>query len=612
MKFLLWLVLAVLVGCTGATTTTPVVVNQSLVLDGSSSNDGRRWWARGPMTDLDKSRRVSVSVTGAASAPVAFLLTNTSSVSGYRPGLGNLNGDLAPRSFTEDRIASSTEPRVREAVSSLPKVYHARPASRAVVTSEAPPSPALGDTLVFRDTGSGSVVNTPVTLRYRSAQPISGRHLNLWVANDSWDGNTDAIVDAANPNPEPSSKDWTIPWSPPSHLVTPAMLTALADRLLKDGTNDIYGWVTNLLGREWAEGGSPAPEFIDGRGDLHIFVKNLNPTQTSASSGVLMGYFDATNNFRQGAYSWASSSNERILFALDADSLANSDGKAWSTSAYWPSRTISTLAHEFQHMIHFYQKQVRNGLTVQTDAWINEMASMMVEDLVASKLEIPGPRGVPLLDSGYDYSSGKAPLSSGRLLDFLVYHDWISLTGWGDGNNRSTLESYSNAYAFGAWLLRNYGGPTVLRDLVTNSQTNEQAVLRAVANHSAFTGTGPTFAGLVQDWGLATYLGAASVRSGLDYSTYSDSTQTTSVAFTSTLGNATYSLGSINLYNYAYQVGVKEHRGPWTSSSWSETNPIYAGATFFLLAQKASGSVQRYSLLLPPQVALTVVVGSVP
>jgi hypothetical protein len=67
-------------------------------------------------------------------------------------------------------------------------------------------------------------------------------------------------------------------------------------------------------------------------------------------------YYDSINEFSHLAHPY---SNEKEIIALNADSGPLSD-------PYWPP----TLAHEFPHMIHWYQN--RNAET-----WLNEGASML-------------------------------------------------------------------------------------------------------------------------------------------------------------------------------------------------------------------------------------------
>ena len=81
------------------------------------------------------------------------------------------------------------------------------------------------------------------------------------------------------------------------------------------------------------------------------------------TEGGVAGYFYAKDNFKSSYYS---GSNQRIMFYLDAVMFANGDGidgTDWDVSDPSPGDIVSTLTHEFQHMIHFYQKQIKSELT---------------------------------------------------------------------------------------------------------------------------------------------------------------------------------------------------------------------------------------------------------
>ena len=128
----------------------------------------------------------------------------------------------------------------------------------------------------------------------------------------------------------------------------------------------------------------------------------------------------------------------------------------------------STLAHEFQHMINFGQKTMPSMKTAQTEAqvlfsqtWSNEMMSMVCEDMVQEYL------GVQDKDS---------PI--GRLPWFCQYYYLSGLTDWLGGN--SVQVSYAGAYAFGAYLARNYGGKELIKQIAINNYVDQQAITQAL------------------------------------------------------------------------------------------------------------------------------------
>ena len=202
------------------------------------------------------------------------------------------------------------------------------------------------------------------------------------------------------------------------------------------------------------------------------------------------------------------------MFYADAVMFANEDGLSWDINDSWPKEMISTLAHEFQHMIHFYQKTVLRA-DVNTDTWINEMLSESTEDIIATKI-------------GHNVES-RYPLFN--------ENNTLSLTTW---NNQ--LADYSKVNVYGAYLLRNYGGAKLLHDIVHNSFDDQQAVVDAV--NKSDNGSGKTFASLLNEWGVAVML--SDHDNLVDTPVYNIGT-----LFDDVYGSINYEMRSINLFNYS-------------------------------------------------------------
>ena len=159
-------------------------------------------------------------------------------------------------------------------------------------------------------------------------------------------------------------------------------------------------------------------------------------------------------------------SNEGKYFYVDSGFLNKS-----------PNMIYSTLAHEFQHMINFGQKTMKSmkAATKQSDivsssTWSNEMMSMVCEDMIQEYL------GIKLLDS---------PVY--RLLDFAQGYYRSGLTDWFQDSN--VAYSYAGAYAFGAYLARNYGGTSLIKQIATNQYVDQQAItqaLQAIGKNESF------------------------------------------------------------------------------------------------------------------------------
>ena len=114
----------------------------------------------------------------------------------------------------------------------------------------------------------------------------------------------------------------------------------------------------------------------------------------------------------------------------------------------------STLIHEFQHMINYSVKDM-NG--IYSDDWYNEMLSMLAEDMFSTQIK----------------SGIKAPAVM-RMNTFRSYYYKSGLKEF------STTYSYGTAYAFGAWLVRNFGGADLVRLIMSNRKANEDSIIDAV------------------------------------------------------------------------------------------------------------------------------------
>lgn len=122
---------------------------------------------------------------------------------------------------------------------------------------------------------------------------------------------------------------------------------------------------------------------------------------------------------------------------------------------------LLTLAHEFQHMINFNMKTVQNSATFST--FYDEMCSMACEDMMADYLGV----------GDDDTPKNRLPLFNKKYTETGT-GEWIYETG------NQELYSYSSAYAFGAWLARQYGGAKLFKAILSNSHSDMDAVTEAV------------------------------------------------------------------------------------------------------------------------------------
>jgi len=344
----------------------------------------------------------------------------------------------------------------------------------------------VGDLNTFYMDAKSTGAKTTATLKKvvsNISTDLGTKTLNIWVSDDSFDSGAGC---------EKSS------------CVTQDMVNELANNFLKVGKdNDIYDWVTNIYGEEWGNAASEKYSgFITESNEITILLTDI------PYNGVI-GYFHAKDNVSKSV---ESGSNERIMFYADA--VMFNDNK---------KEMYSTLAHEFQHMIHFYQKTIL--LNASDDTWINEMLSETTEDLIATKIQHTGPRGV----NPNDGSAGSINNRNGRYPLFNE-NNTLSLTSWDN-----MLADYSKVNAFGTFLIRNYGGAKVLHDIMYNNKEHEDTIE---------TATGKSFDDLLKEWGIAVMLSDHTDAKKDQFSYNTDD-------FTVNENLETiYKMGAINYFNY--------------------------------------------------------------
>jgi hypothetical protein len=320
--------------------------------------------------------------------------------------------------------------------------------------------------------------------------------------------------------------DWGDGCSGAGPCVTQEMVNAMAHRFLRTGeSNDIYDWLTAIFGVPW--GPHPYEHFIlpEAAQHIHILLYDILGDGVPAPGECrVLGYFPVWYtllNKSPGPYS-----GERLMLVLDAPLFASARGDTWEVTDPWPSRLLSTLAHEFQHLIHFYQRSVTRGQPLV--AWLNEMASQVAQDLIADKLMANGPRGV----AHDDPTAGSPGIERVRLPYFNLYND-ISVTHWSQ-----RIVNYAVVYAFGAYLARTYGAE-LFQKIVQSERDSDTAIEGALEA----LGHDVSFRQVLADWAVATLL--------------SDNTDApspyrynTGAWASSQVGGETFRLGSINLYHY--------------------------------------------------------------
>ena len=325
------------------------------------------------------------------------------------------------------------------------------------------------------------------------------------------------------------------------------MVDALADRFLQpDESNDIYQLVTAIFGDPWGSHDRQCLIPKAAENALHILLHDIDDDGLGAGEARDHGFFWSKDNYlRDSSGAVTGTSNERLMFYLDAPLLAQFDGPTWELTDPGPRQAIFTLVHELQHMIHFYQKRVRHGVASET--WLNEMASEVAEDLMAEELAIAGADGPRAV--AHDNPTAGSPQNTGGRLPLYNLHNDLRVTTW-DGSERSS----SIAYALGAYLARSYEGAALFSTMVQNRWAGVAAVESALGSvHSV------SFADMLVDWAVANLL-SDDLQAARPYR-YNSGTWNSSSA-----NGVTFLLGSINLYHYRYKTPSLSQEGPFLYS----------------------------------------------
>lgn len=245
--------------------------------------------------------------------------------------------------------------------------------------------------------------------------------------------------------------------------------------------DEIYPLVRNVFGEEsdcliyYGTGENLNMESYSDTGKkVNIVIYDIgNDSNSSVKSGVLGYFYSKDYVFTLSAGSTGSDdeilnySNKGKYFYIDSE---------YASSAF--GITISTLAHEFQHMINFNQKSILKNLDAGTA--YNEMLSMICEDMMQEKLGI------------HDEDSPKS-----RLQEFNTLYFYSGLTEY---NSSAVTVSYATNYAFGAWLCRNYGGAELAKAMIKNDKTDNESIVAAV---NSLNGTSYKFDDLFKQFLLA-------------------------------------------------------------------------------------------------------------
>lgn len=408
---------------------------------------------------------------------------------------------------------------------------------------------------------------------------------------------------------------------PASGLLTEDDIVRIADSFLKDGDdNDMHDWIQDITGTHWdADGVSCTGPLISPahKQQVDFLLFNLdNRSQENLYDGGVIGYYLPINNFRKTVLadlpSALAPANARLLLYVHAPWFKLSDEYLWRFSPLSRAairerffyRALSIMAHEYQHLIHFYQRSVLNGDFFFDDAWLNEHLSVMTEDLLYSRVTAGNPNTISA--SGVNaFDEGRPLICDGRIWNYLYDYGSTGVSEWSNG-----LWNYGINFSFGAYLLRNYGGENFMIDAYEAAGENDAALSYALNRHTAGLDMGEA----VHRWGVAKLLSDdVNAPAGYRMNGGVDGFRM------GRPGRSSYQLGSINYHNYAstrscIHGGFRVFNGRYINNDISlVTGGTQAGhANVIVAAAENLRGTARFGLTLADGHAVTVVGKRVP
>jgi len=182
-----------------------------------------------------------------------------------------------------------------------------------------------------------------------------------------------------------------------------------------------------------------APSDIDKNGKILIFfTKEVNKITPRGSNGVVAGFFYERDLFptvgNADLDGCASSNVSEMYYALVPDPNGIYSDKRSKTDVL--DFTLSTLAHEYQHLINAGRRLYVNNAPTFEDTWLNEGLSHIAEELLYFKATKTAPRQNldvnAVIAAGADAFSEFQGGNIGRFQEFLSRTSSTSVYGGDD------------------------------------------------------------------------------------------------------------------------------------------------------------------------------------
>lgn len=279
-------------------------------------------------------------------------------------------------------------------------------------------------------------LNIPATLESPAVEYNVGDRESFWATNV--DSNENFRVEAVLRY----ETDHLYFWIEDGVDYSSSQLRALAEEF----ENEIYPTNREFFGSEWSPG-------VDG--DPHLYV-----LYSSGLGWSVAGYYSSADEYHPDAHEY---SNGHEMFMLNSDTIGLGE-----------DFTYGVLAHEFQHMIHWYTDR-------NETSWMNEGFSELAAFINDYE---PG---------GFDYVFISDP--------DIQLNDWPG--SWGD-----TTPHYGAGFMFMTYFLDRFGEDAT-KALIADPQNGFESIddiFIQLGITDPLTGQTITADGFFQDWVIANYL----------------------------------------------------------------------------------------------------------
>lgn len=183
---------------------------------------------------------------------------------------------------------------------------------------------------------------------------------------------------------------------------------------------------------------------------VNIVVADLYYDWKESVDGGVYGYYWSVDLLKDA------SCNQDAIIYLDSYFLNKEPGAVYST-----------MAHEFNHMLNYMNKRLKDGLEYST--WYTEMLSALADAMFENYL--------------VEDLTEKQTTAYGRIPYFNTWHN-LGFSTWRSGTDYcpygDVYISYGNVFAFGNFLAKNYGGFDLIKEIATNRYGDEDSVVQAV------------------------------------------------------------------------------------------------------------------------------------